>query len=576
MREAPGPAILYGMAVTQRLLVALLVVTLARDARAQAALDGPALNYIDAAARELLREDGTPGLALAIVADGRVIAVKTYGLADLAARTPVGPETRFLAGSISKTFTAAALLQLQEEGAVDLQRPLADYLPWVRPRSRFGPITLHHLLTHTAGLPRDRSDLPSSPYTALALRDRELAAEPGTHFAYSNLGYQLLSLAVEEVEGRPFAESIRQRILRPLGMTSSAAEVTQGARLTTATGYQYLLDDRPPAPGDPLVPASWGEYSAGDANIVTTAPDLARFLAGLLAQGGDGTHRLLQPASFARMVQRTVPTPELGPEAYYGYGVILGMRNGNPVLWHSGAVPGFRSMLLGDADERVGVVVLMNGPGNPRRLAEYALDALVAARRGRPLPPVLEALPPDSVPDARDYAGWYLGTEGDSLEVVAEGERLWLATGEKRTPLLRIGEPGHFLARDSAWSRFPIVFGREQGRVVELSAGDRWYASHAYQGPRTFRVPPEWSAYPGHYRAQVPYYSNYRVVLRKGALRLVSPDGAEEVLVQQGRGDFTLGSAANAVERAGFRDIVSGRALRLNISGTDYYRSQTP
>lgn len=574
--EGSAPAILLTMAVTQRLLAALLVVTLAGEARGQGSPDVAALGYIDAAARELLREDGTPGLALAIVADDRVVAVRAYGFADLATRTPVGPETRFLAGSISKTFTAAALLQLQEEGVVDLQRPLADYLPWFRPRSRFGPITLHHLLTHTAGLPRDRSDLPSSPYTALALRDRELTAEPGSRFAYSNLGYQLLSLAIEEVEGRPFAESIRQRILQPLDMTGSAAEVTQDARLTTATGYQYLHDDRPPAPGDPLVPASWGEYSAGDANIVTTAPDLARFLAGLLAQGGGGRHRLLQPASFARMVQRTVPTPELGPEAFYGYGVILAMRNGNPVLWHSGAVPGYRSMLLGDADERLGVVVLMNGPGNPRRLAEYALDVLVAARRGRPLPPVVEALPPDSVPDAGDYAGRYVGSEGDSVDVVAAGERLWLVDGATRHPLLRIGEPGHFVARDSAWRRFPLVFGREGGRVVELSAGDRWYAGRSYQGPRTFKAPPEWAAYRGHYRALVPYSSNYRVVLRKGTLRLVTPDGAEEVLVPQGRGDFTVGSSDAGVERASFRDVVSGRALRLNLSGTDYYRTQSP
>lgn len=564
------------MAVTKRLLVSLLVVTSVADAAAQDAAGGATLAYIDAAARELVREDGTPGLALALVADGQITAVRTWGWADLASRTAVTPETRFLAGSISKAFTAVALLQLQEEGQVDLRRPVADYLPWFKVRSRFPAITLHHLLTHTAGLSRDRSDLPSSPYTALALRDRELTAEPGRRFAYSNLGYQLLSLAIEEVEGRPFAESIRQRILQPLGMSGSAAEVTQAARLTTATGYQYLQDDRPPKPGDPLVPAPWGEYSGGDANIVTTAPDLARFLAGLLAQGGEGPRRLLQPASFARMVQRTVPAPELGSDAFYGYGVILGMRNGNPVLWHSGAVGGFRSMLLGDADERLGVVVLMNGPGNPRRLAEYALDVLVAARRGRPLPPVIEALPPDSVPGAGAYAGTYRDGDGNAVEVRAVGQRLWLVDGGRPVALSRAGAPDRFTARDSAWSRFLVVFGRENGEVVELSAGERWFASDGYRGPRTFSTPPGWSAYLGHYRAQVPYGSNYRVVLRKGRLLLVAPDGVEELLVQQGQGEFTVGTSESAVERVRFSDVVSGRALRLNLSGTDYYRSLTP
>lgn len=565
------------MGVTLRRVLVLLC--LPALLRAQAAGDTAyalALRYVDAAARELLREDRTPGLALAVVADGRLIGVKSYGFADLASRAPVTPETRFLAGSVSKTFTAVALLQLQEEGLVDLQHPLADYLPWFKPRSRFGPVTLHHLLTHTAGLPRDRSDLPSSPYTALALRDRELTAEPGTRFAYSNIGYQLLSLAIEEVEGRHFAESIRARILRPLGMTASEPEVTQRARLTTATGYQYLYDDRPPASGDPLVPAPWGEYSAGDANIVTTAPDLARFLAGLLAQGGEGPQRLLQPASFARMVQRTVPAPELGADTYYGYGVILGMRNGNPVLWHSGAVQGFRSMLLGDADERLGVVVLMNGPGNPRRLAEYALDVLVAARRSRPLPPVVEALPPDSVPRAAEYAGRYEDGRGSSLEVVAEGQRLWLLERGTRVPLLRAGAPDRFIARDSVWARFPIVFGREGGTVVDLSSGGTWLTNARYSGARSFDFPPEWNAFLGHYRAQVPFYSNYRVVLRKGTLLLVAPDGMEEELLPLGRGEFRVGRLETSVERASFKDIVSGRALRMNLSGTDYYRSLMP
>ncbi|HSB55263.1 MAG TPA: serine hydrolase domain-containing protein, partial [Gemmatimonadales bacterium] len=419
-----------------------------------------AIRYIDAAARELLTEDGTPGLALALVADGEIIGVKTYGYADLGTRAPVLPDTRFLAGSVSKAFTAVALLQLQEEGLVDVARPVADYLPWFKVRSRFPAITLHHLLTHTAGLPRDRSDLPSSPYTALALRDREMAAAPGSRFAYSNIGYQLLSLVIEEVEGRPFAEAIRRRVLEPTGMTRSQAEVTQAARLTSATGYQYLYDDRPPAPGDPLVAASWGEYSAGDANIITTAPDLARFLVGLLAQGGEGTQRLLQPVSFARMVQRTVPAPELGPAAFYGYGVILGMRNGDPVLWHSGAVAGFRSMLLGDADERVGVVVLMNGPGNPRRLAEYALDVLIAKRRARPFPPVLETPSSEIIPNAGEYAGRFTDSAGVVVEVQRDGARLWLIDGARRIPLLRGGEPDQLFARDSAWARFPVRFGR--------------------------------------------------------------------------------------------------------------------
>lgn len=535
-----------------------------------------ALRYIDAAAHEALREDGTPGIALGLVKEGKVWAVLSYGVADLASQSPVTPQTRFLAGSISKTFTAVALLQLQEEGLVDLRRPLTDYLPWFKIRSRYPPITLHHLLTHTAGLPRDRSDLPSSPYTALALQNREVSAAPGDHFAYSNIGYQLLSLVIEEVEGRPFGESIRRRILEPIGMTRTAPVVTQADRLSTATSYQFLNDDRPPFPGEPLVPAPWGEYSAGDANIITTAPDLSRFLAGLLAQGGTGSRRLLQPASFARMVQRTVPALELGESAYYGYGVILGSRSDDPILWHSGGMAGFRGMLLGDADEQLGVVVLMNGPGNPRRLAEYALDVLIAVRRGRTPPPVVIAAVPEEIPGAGDYAGVYADSAGNSLRFEASGRRLWLLRGEDRLPLIRGGGPDQFIIADTAWTLFPLRFGRQQGRVVELFHGDRWFATADYSGPRTFRVPAEWRALAGHYRAEVPYYSNYRVVVRKGELFLVSPEGIEEALTPLGNREFRVGQDPRSAERVTFSDLVSGRALRMSLSGTEYYRAMTP
>jgi D-alanyl-D-alanine carboxypeptidase len=535
-----------------------------------------ALRYIDAAARELMLEDGTPGMALAVVADGQVLGIRTYGFADVATRTPVTPDTRFLAGSISKAFTAVALLQLQEEGLIDIHRPVTDYLPWFKVRSRYAPITLHHLLTHTAGLPRDRSDLPSSPYTALALRDREVGAPPGERFAYSNIGYQLLSLVIEEVEGRPFGEEIRRRILEPLGMRETVPEVTQAGRLTTATGYQYLYDDRPPVPAEPLVPVAWGEYSAGDANIVSTAPDLARFLLGLLAQGGAGSRRLLQPASFARMVQRTVPAPELGESAFYGYGMILGTEEGDPVLWHSGGMPGFRAMLLGDADERLGVVILMNGPGNPRRLAEYALRSLIAVRRGKTPPPVEVAAPPEVVPHAADYSGVFTDGGERRLSVEATGDRLWLRDGAGRWPLLRDGEADQFILPDTAWARFPVRFGRQEGRVVELIHGGQWFTAPGYTGPRSFPQPGEWAAYTGHYRAQVPYYSNYRVVLRKGDLLLVSPEGLEEPLVPLAGREFRVGRDARSVERVTFADVVSGRALRLNLSGTEYYRTMTP
>jgi CubicO group peptidase (beta-lactamase class C family) len=534
-----------------------------------------AVAYIEAAAREFMREEGPPGLVFAIVDGDSLLVVRPLGLADRDTRAPVTDSTRFLVGSVSKVFTAIALLQMEEEGALEISRPVQDYLPWLRVRSHGGPITLHHLLTHTAGLPRDRNDLPSSPYTALAIRDRQPGAAPGTRFAYSNIGYQLLSLVIEEVEGRPFPESIRSRLLMPLGLSMTAPSVAQEDRLVSATGYQWLLDDRPPYPGEPLVPVAWNEYSAGDANIVTSAPDLARLLRTLLRQGKGPRGRLLQPKSFARLVQRTVPAPELGDDQFYGYGLALATRNGDPIFWHSGGMPGFGAMLLGDIDEGLGVVVLMNGPGNPRRLAEYAIDVLVASRRGGRLPPVPVMAPLDSVPAAVGYTGRYVGPD-ETLTVEASGEGLTLGARTGRSTLYRDG-PDTFLSLDTSFARFPLRFGREAGRVVVLVHGGRLFREESAPPPAsTPPAPSAWQAYVGHYRAQVPYYSNYRVVVRAGELLLISPEGIEEVLVALGAGRFRVGRETGGVEAVRFSDVVSGRALRLNLSGTDYYRTMTP
>jgi D-alanyl-D-alanine carboxypeptidase len=232
-------------------------------------------------------------------------------------------------------------------------------------------------------------------------------------------------------------------------------------------------------------------------------------------------------------------------------------------------------MLLGDMDEGVGIVILMNGPGNPRRLAEYAIDALVATRRGGAPPPVPVEAALDSVADATAYAGSYSDSTGWSLEVEAEAGRLTLVTPTGRSILYRDGEDS-FLSLDTAFARFPLHFGRKDGCVVELIHGGHWFAGTAYQGPVSIHQPPAWRAYIGHYRAQVPYYSNYRVIARRGELLLVSPEGVEEVLVPLGGARFSVGKEPQAVEQVQFLDVVSGRALRLTLAGTDYYRSTAP
>lgn len=275
------------------------------------------------------------------------------------------------------------------------------------------------------------------------------------------------------------------------------------------------------------------------------------------------------------MVQRTVPATELGAGLFYGLGLVLGQQDDDPVLWHGGGMPGYRSMLMGDLDERLGVVVLMNGPGNPRRVAEYALRALVNTRHGGAPPPVPISPDPYTVADAARFIGGFRDTSGRSIRFEASADRLWLLAGTVRSPLARLDDTS-FLSADPAWDLFPLRFEMEEGVVVALSHGGEWFRGERYRGSLPAAAPGYWHGYTGHYRAQVPYYSNYRVVLRRDSLLLVTPEGYEEPLDPLAHDEFRVGHDPRSPERARFSEIVSGRALRMNLSGTDYYRTTRP
>lgn len=235
---------------------------------------------------------------------------------------------------------------------------------------------------------------------------------------------------------------------------------------------------------------------------------------------------------------------------------------------------GYTSIILGDMDSGFGVVVLVNGPGDCYEIAQYALGLLRAAQNEQELPPVPPRSDPASVKQAADYAGTY--TSGAQvLTFVADEGQLFLDYDGRRITLERRGADT-FFADHPDFARFLLRFGRAAKQVVELSYGADWYAGEGYTGPTTFDFPAEWSAYPGHYRSHNPWFSNFRIVLRKGALALVHAGGDEEPLTPLEDGAFRVGSEDHSPERIRFDTIVGGRALRANLSGGDYYRFFTP
>ncbi|MGZ4431399.1 MAG: serine hydrolase domain-containing protein, partial [Gaiellales bacterium] len=193
----------------------------------------------------------SPAAAVAMTDRAGTLLVRTYGR--------VAGDTLWQIGSIGKSLTAVVALQLAEEGLIDLRAPVTDALPWFSVRSRFGPITPHHLLTHTAGIIEGSEIATASIFDVVALRDSEAGSGPGERFHYSNVGYRTIGCALEHVTGRPYPDLVSERVLDRLGMRDSTASIVHETRRRLAPAHTQFYDDRPWRPEHGLVPATWIE-----------------------------------------------------------------------------------------------------------------------------------------------------------------------------------------------------------------------------------------------------------------------------------------------------------------------------
>lgn len=198
-----------------------------------------------------------PGIAISIVTATGESTLIAEGFADTESRALVSDHTRFEIGSISKTYTAFLLGQLADEGKVNFEAPVADYLPWFTPNGGSRTITVRHLMQHTSGLVAGADALPDAAARGYALRDATTCVEPGQMFHYSNEGYNLLGLIIEHVTGKSLANAMTERLLQPLGMRDSTAHIIHEDMAHLATGYQFVHDARPPLPSSPLTPATF-------------------------------------------------------------------------------------------------------------------------------------------------------------------------------------------------------------------------------------------------------------------------------------------------------------------------------
>jgi CubicO group peptidase (beta-lactamase class C family) len=324
-------------------------------ARAQAVdtVDPELRGRIDRIAAQVLEQTGVPSASVAVVKGGKVVYTHAYGKARLAPATAASPEMRYSIGSISKQFTAAAILLLQEDGKLSLDDAVGKYVPGL---TRGNEVTIRQILSHTAGYqdywPEDYVMTPMlKAESAQQILDtwgkKPLDFEPGTQWQYSNTNFVIAGRIVEQITGRLLMDLLTERIFRPLGMKS--VWNSDEAKLTEADATAYYRHALGPLRVAPKEGRGW-MYAAGE--LAMTAHDLALWDESLIAQS------VLKPESYKQMF--TEVKLKDGKGTHYGLGVEVMDREGHRSIEHSGEVSGFVSDNEVLVDDGVAVAVLTN------------------------------------------------------------------------------------------------------------------------------------------------------------------------------------------------------------------------
>ena len=380
-----------------------------------AAVDMTLADRLDASLGQYFRPDA-PGAVVLVQREGKTILRKAYGLADLTTRQPLTPETPMRLGSLTKQFTAVAVLLLADEGKLALTDDITRFLPDYPTQGR--KITVEHLLTHTSGIPNftARPDyLPRQAQDATVdgmiarFRDDPLQFDPGTRFSYSNSGYFLLGAIIEKASGQPYAQFLAQRIFIPLGMRDTAYEGHERSAARRAVGYTGT--------GGRFVPTDalsmTQPYAAGA--LVSTVDDLARWNAAI------GAGKLLKEATWRKAF--TPYTLADGTSTRYGYGWGIGDWQGAPFVSHGGGINGFATYAARLPRQDVFVAVLENADMD--RMAPEALARKAAAIAiGKPLPEY-RTIALDAAA-LQPFTGQYDRHGKDSHKVLMRGNELLL------------------------------------------------------------------------------------------------------------------------------------------------------
>jgi CubicO group peptidase (beta-lactamase class C family) len=541
-----------------------------------------AFDRIGAALEHHLESSHAAGAALAITDREEILGVAVRGLADVAAGTPVRPETRFQIGSISKSFAGIVAVQEAEAGRLDLHVSVNEILPWLELPEPFGPITVHHLMQHTAGLAIGTEDAPTLAGALWLARQHPPTTAPGERHWYSNDGWKIVGACLERVTGSTIQDLLAERLFVPLGMRDSEARITEESYLRTAVGYEPTRWDQPAQLRHTLSPAARIVSDTADGSITSTVIDMAAYARLLLARGDlpDGRGgRILDDAMFTTLTERGVDD---GGGRSYAYGLWQEDVDGHRWIGHTGGMVGYTAQLAVSPDEGLGLVILQNGGGNKHAVVAHALATVRASVAGDELPPVWAPPAPTEIPGADGYAGSYSGDDGRKLEVGVVEDGVGITLGPlsvrlERDPLER--EPGDaFLVAHDALDRFPLEFVRDgTGSVVEAFHGTTWFRREGALVAEVAALPDDRQGLEGFYRNDDPWAPVLRILARKGRLALQWPyevgnGSTAGELIPLEEGWFAVGAVRDP-RRIRFHGDIDGKAVVAEYNGGRWYRS---
>lgn len=407
-------------------LVALAIRSLATPLSAQAPPNERLAAKIDSAARAVIAAKATPSLSIAVSRNGRTIYAKAFGKADLEQNVPATPGTVYLIGSVTKQFTAAAVMSLVEDGKLRLDDSLGRFLPDWPAAGR--AVTVRQLLNHTSGIKNYTSvprwlrlmalPLPHDSMFAL-FRDEPMDFAPGTAWLYDNSGYYLLGVIIEKASGEKYADYLRHRLFDPLGLRTIRYCTSRSIVANRAPGYNVGRDGFTNAAPIDVDQA----YAAGA--LCATASDLLAWTRALEAG------RAVKPESY-RLMTTPIPLPGNRPQTY-GFGLGVGDLSGHRIISHNGGINGFNAYLASYPDDSLIVAVLVNVEAGEademgRKVSQLALGIKDAVAKDLPV----------SADEATRIVGHY--AQGDTkLEVRLEGGHLIAVGLGKPTRLLHQG-----------------------------------------------------------------------------------------------------------------------------------------